>query len=51
MIFTRAKVAVFIDGDFWHGYNFEATKDKLKPFWRAKIETNMARDQKNFALL
>jgi DNA mismatch endonuclease (patch repair protein) len=51
VVFTKKKVAIFIDGDFWHGYNFEATKDKLKPFWRDKIETNMARDQKNFALL
>lgn len=51
LVFTKAKVAVFIDGDFWHGYNFEATKDKLKPFWRNKIETNIARDEKNFAAL
>lgn len=51
LVFTKAKVAVFIDGDFWHGYDFEKTKDKLKPFWREKIETNMARDEKNFALL
>lgn len=51
IVFPTRKVAVFIDGDFWHGYNFEATRDKLKPFWRDKIETNMARDERNFALL
>lgn len=51
VVFTKAKVAVFIDGDFWHGYDFDSWKDKLKPFWRDKIETNMARDQRNFSLL
>lgn len=51
MVFTKRKVAVFIDGDFWHGYDFERWKDKLKPFWKDKIETNMARDERNFAIL
>lgn len=44
----RKKIAVFIDGDFWHGYNYAKTKNRLpKVYWRAKIEANMARDIKN----
>jgi len=44
----RKKIAVFIDGDFWHGYNYAKTKKRLpKVYWRAKIEANMARDIKN----
>lgn len=44
--FTRQQVAVFVDGDFWHGWKFEAWKHKLKPYWRDKIERNRARDRK-----
>jgi DNA mismatch endonuclease (patch repair protein) len=51
VVFTRRKVAVFIDGDFWHGYDFEKWRDKLKPFWRDKIETNIARDERNYRSL
>ena len=51
VVFTRRKVAVFIDGDFWHGYEFEKWRDKMKPYWRTKIEGNMARDEANFAKL
>ncbi|MFA6228309.1 MAG: very short patch repair endonuclease [Patescibacteria group bacterium] len=44
----RKKIAVFIDGDFWHGYNFSNTKKRLpKKYWRAKIEANIHRDVKN----
>ncbi len=51
VVFTKRKVAVFIDGDFWHGYDFEKWQEKLKPFWRDKIETNIARDERNFRAL
>jgi DNA mismatch endonuclease (patch repair protein) len=51
IVFTKQKVAVFIDGDFWHGYDFDSWKHKLKEFWRNKIETNIARDQRNFEAL
>lgn len=42
--FTRRKVAVFVDGDFWHGWKFDQWSHKLAPQWRAKIERNRARD-------
>jgi DNA mismatch endonuclease (patch repair protein) len=51
IVFYRRKIAVFIDGDFWHGYRFPIWKDRLSPFWRSKIEKNRKRDAKNFAFL
>ncbi|PPK70468.1 very short patch repair endonuclease [Actinokineospora auranticolor] len=46
VVFTRAKVAVFVDGCFWHGCPDHATWPKRNAdFWRTKIETNRRRDQ------
>ncbi|MBI2377929.1 MAG: very short patch repair endonuclease [Deltaproteobacteria bacterium] len=43
--FGGLRVAVFVDGCFWHGCPAHATWPKQNAeFWRAKIETNMARD-------
>ncbi len=47
----RKKRAVIIDGDFWHGWKYGSTKDRLSPFWQAKIERNIERDTKNRRLL
>lgn len=45
VIFTRAKVAVFVDGCFWHGCPEHATWPKNnEEFWRTKIEGNRTRD-------
>jgi DNA mismatch endonuclease (patch repair protein) len=44
IVFPRYKVAVFMDGDFWHGWRFHEWAHKLAPLWRAKIERNQARD-------
>lgn len=42
----RKKKAVFIDGDFWHGYQFEKLKERLpETYWQKKIEKNVARDK------
>ena len=46
--FKKKKVAIFVDGEFWHGHNWEERKKKLKTnreFWINKIERNMQRDQ------
>ena len=51
IVFKNAKVTIFIDGDFWHGYRFPQWESKLKPFWRRKIRNTIARDKKNFAKL
>ncbi|MHB8913825.1 MAG: very short patch repair endonuclease [Minisyncoccota bacterium] len=46
------KLAVFIDGDFWHGYRFPQWKDKLpKKYWQDKIQANIDRDRRTFARL
>lgn len=40
------RTAVFCDGDFWHGYQYDRKKKPRKKFWRDKIERNMGRDEK-----
>lgn len=50
--FPRKKIAIFIDGDFWHGRSFLKDWKRLpKKYWRGKIESNMLRDNKNGAKL
>jgi DNA mismatch endonuclease (patch repair protein) len=47
IVFVNRKLAVFIDGDFWHGYNFKKIKNRLpKKYWRQKIQNNIKRDKK-----
>ncbi len=50
-VFRSARVAVLIDGDFWHGWRFPLWGGKLSPKWREKISANRARDQKNLRSL
>ena len=46
LVFKSRKVAIFVDGDFWHGYNFKKLLPKLKNrFWVEKIKRNMERDK------
>ncbi len=48
----RKKIAVFIDGDFWHGYRFDSYKDRLpKEYWLGKIEANIKRDKRDRMIL
>ncbi|WP_433894545.1 very short patch repair endonuclease [Streptomyces sp. CA-111067] len=43
--FTSVKVAVLIDGCFWHGCPEHATQPKANAeWWRQKLDRNMARD-------
>ena len=45
---TKYKIAVFIDGEFWHGYQWDKRKPRLKrnrDYWIKKIEYNMKHDQ------
>ena len=45
--FKKYKVAVFVDGEFWHGKDWEQRKVEIKgnrEFWIAKIERNIRRD-------
>ncbi|MEF3118142.1 very short patch repair endonuclease [Streptomyces chrestomyceticus] len=44
--FPGARVAVFIDGCFWHGCPRHATHPKANAeWWRQKLDRNMSRDQ------
>lgn len=52
VVFPGPKVAVFVDGCFWHGCPEHATWPKTNPdFWRSKIEANQARDEDTNARL
>lgn len=54
IVMSKYKIAVFVDGEFWHGQNWETRKRRLKrnrEYWIEKIEENMARDRRNDALL
>ena len=47
IVFSKSKVAVFCDSEFWHGYDWETRKQDFKSnqdFWIPKIERNMQRD-------
>ena len=45
LVFTRAKVAVFVDGCFWHGCPEHGTTARTNAaYWAAKIRGNQARD-------
>lgn len=46
---TKQKVAIFVDGEFWHGQNWDERKQKLqrnRDYWIEKIEENISRDRK-----
>src|SRR5919199_2950662 len=52
IVFEREKVCVFLDSDFWHGWQYPRWKHLLKnDFWRLKIENNRKRDLKTTRLL
>jgi DNA mismatch endonuclease, patch repair protein len=46
IVFTRQRIAVFVDGCFWHGCPEHGTWPKTNAtWWRQKIETNRRRDR------
>lgn len=47
-VFKSKKIAIFCDGEFWHGRNWEIRKEDHKTnkeFWYRKIERNIERDK------
>jgi DNA mismatch endonuclease (patch repair protein) len=50
-VFRDDRVAVFVDGDFWHGWRFPQWRDKLSEKWETKIDGNRSRDVRNRRLL
>jgi DNA mismatch endonuclease (patch repair protein) len=52
LVFTKYRLVVFCDGDFWHGRNLERRLSKLSgghnaDYWTKKLLSNVARDAKN----
>lgn len=48
LTFKKYKIAIFVDGEFFHGYDWEVAKKKIqtnREFWITKIERNIARDK------
>lgn len=44
----KYRLAIFIDGEFWHGYDWSERKEQIKSnreFWIPKIERNLQRDK------
>jgi DNA mismatch endonuclease (patch repair protein) len=53
IVFRKYGAVIFVNGCFWHGHDchlFRWPKTRSE-FWRAKIQSNMARDAKNLELL
>ncbi len=47
IVFKKNKICVFLDSDFWHGWQYPRWKHLLKnDFWRNKIEKTRERDKK-----
>ena len=47
IVFLGARIAVFVDGKMWHGYDWEHQKDDFKSrrdYWIPKIEQNIEHD-------
>ena len=48
-VFRKARVVVFCDSEFWHGYGWETGAQpsfkRNRSFWISKIERNIVRDK------
>lgn len=54
IVLTKYKIAIFVDSEFWHGYDWENRKNDIKSnrdFWIKKIEGNIKRDKEVTAIL
>jgi DNA mismatch endonuclease, patch repair protein len=51
IVFTRWKVAVFVDGAYWHGHPDHFTFGKLGDYWDQKIRRTQERDAAQHAAL
>lgn len=48
IVLEKYKIAIFVDGEFWHGYQWKKKRKKIKAnreYWIPKIERNIARDK------
>lgn len=53
VVLTRHRIAIFVDGCFWHGCPEHGRRERVKneSYWRPKIAGNVARDERHTALL
>lgn len=48
IVINKYRLAIFIDGEFWHGFDWEQKRHRIKSnceFWIDKIEHNMHHDR------
>lgn len=48
IVIKKYRLAIFVDGEFWHGKDWERKKGQIKSnraFWIPKIERNIQKDQ------
>lgn len=46
------EILIFVDSDFWHGWNFSRWKNRMpQAYWVSKIENNIKRDRSKFRTL
>lgn len=50
IVISKYHIIIFVDGEFWHGYNWKIQKEKYihrnRKYWINKIEKNMLRDER-----
>jgi DNA mismatch endonuclease (patch repair protein) len=46
-VIRESRIAIFVDGDFFHGWRFPVWRLKLSEHWESKIESNRRRDSRN----
>ena len=52
ILFRKAKIAVFVDGCFWHKCTLHGTLPRAnQTWWSAKLDANVERDTRNRAML
>jgi DNA mismatch endonuclease (patch repair protein) len=54
IVLNKYKTVIFVDGEFWHGFQWEKKKEKIKAnrdYWIPKIENTIERDKQNNKLL
>ncbi|MEA2201766.1 MAG: mismatch endonuclease, patch repair protein [Solirubrobacteraceae bacterium] len=50
LVFSRERVAVFVDGCFWHRCADHGTRPRTNSvYWQAKLDRNVERDRRNDA--
>jgi len=52
VVFVNKRIAIFVDGCFWHGCPVHGVRPKTNAaFWKKKIQSSIDRDKKNQVLL